>query len=223
MRGSAAARVFGCASVLLSYPGPDFPGDLAAVGRAVDELPPGAARTHLTATRSWLTSLAPAEVASVYVDTFDLGRRHALHLTYHTHGDTRERGLALADLAGAYREAGLVLAPGELPDHLPALLELAAVSKVGVAIVAAQRPSIELLRTGLEEAGSGFAGAMAAVVDTMGPASRAQRAALALLRASGPPTESVGLEPFGPPELVAPSLAGPAPVPVQLRPREPAR
>jgi nitrate reductase delta subunit len=39
------------------------------------------------------------------------------------HGDSRDRGPALIDLAQTYEKAGLYLAPGELPDYLPAVLE----------------------------------------------------------------------------------------------------
>ena len=71
------------------------------------------------------------EAAAAYVDTFDLRRRRSLHLTYYRHGDTRERGMALTALVDAYRVAGFRVAPGELPDFLPALLELAAVTPAG--------------------------------------------------------------------------------------------
>ena len=54
---------------------------------------------------------------------FDRGRATFLHLFEHVHGDSRERGQALVDLARVYERAGLRLAPGELPDYLPALLE----------------------------------------------------------------------------------------------------
>ena len=61
------------------------------------------------------------EASATYVDAFDLRKRRSLYLTYYRYGDTRERGVALAILAGAYKTAGFILAPGELPDFLPAL------------------------------------------------------------------------------------------------------
>lgn len=210
MRRAAAATVYGCAAVLLSYPEDDYGAGLTAVASALGGLSTGRARQHLAATHRWLSDMTVAEAAAGYVETFDLHRRHSLHLTYYVHGDTRGRGLALAELAGAYRAAGVELASGELPDFLPALLELGALSPAGAEVLGAHRPALEALAEGLAEAGSGYAGAAAAVVDTLGPASRAERAALARLRASGPPSEEVGLEPFGPPELVAPlSVTGP--------------
>lgn len=226
MKRTTAAAVYGCAAVLLSYPGDELTDDLAAVERALAGLPTGRARQHLGATHSWLAGLGPGEAAAHYVEAFDLHRRHSLHLTYYAHGDTRGRGVALAEMAGAYRSAGVELAPGELPDFLPALLELAALDPAGVGVLAAHRPALEVLAGGLEQAGSGYAGAAAAVVDTFGAASRAERSALARLRASGPPQEDVGLEPFGPPELMAMGLGArtsaptePPSTPVRLRSR----
>ena len=54
---------------------------------------------------------------------FDRGRGTSLHLFEHVHGDSRDRGPAMIDLAQTYEKAGLLLAPGELPDYLPAVLE----------------------------------------------------------------------------------------------------
>ena len=58
-----------------------------------------------------------------YVDLFDRGRRMSLHLFEHVHGESRDRGQAMVDLAQVYEQAGLLLAPGELPDYLPLFLE----------------------------------------------------------------------------------------------------
>jgi nitrate reductase delta subunit len=60
-----------------------------------------------------------------YVELFDRGRRTSLHLFEHVHGDSRDRGQAMIDLAQTYERAGLMLAAGELPDYLPAVLEYA--------------------------------------------------------------------------------------------------
>jgi nitrate reductase molybdenum cofactor assembly chaperone NarJ/NarW len=60
---------------------------------------------------------------SDYVELFDRGRSTSLHLFEHVHGDSRDRGPAMIDLGQTYEKAGLVLAEGELPDYLPAVLE----------------------------------------------------------------------------------------------------
>ena len=203
MKRATAARVFGCASVLLSYPDDEsFADDLVAVGRALEQLPAGP-RDELEVTARWLAAMTPPEAAAAYVDTFDLRRGASLYLTYYRHGDTRERGMALTALVDAYRAAGLRVAPGELPDFLPALLELAAVTPAGAAVLSEHRAALEALRADLEQAKSPYVEVVRAVVDALGGLSRADRSALARYRAQGPPSERVGLEPFAPPEVIA--------------------
>jgi nitrate reductase molybdenum cofactor assembly chaperone NarJ/NarW len=72
-----------------------------------------------------LASAPALDVESEYVELFDRGRRTALHLFEHVHGDSRDRGPAMIDLIQTYEKGGLFLGPEELPDHLPVLLEFA--------------------------------------------------------------------------------------------------
>ena len=65
----------------------------------------------------------PLETEADYVELFDRGRATSLHLFEHVHGDSRDRGPAMIDLGQTYEKAGLMLAEGELPDYLPAVLE----------------------------------------------------------------------------------------------------
>ena len=101
-------------------------------------------RTHLSEMRALIhaeAALPPARLAELdvlidaleqaeqlvaeadYVELFDRGRGTSLHLFEHVHGDSRERGPAMIDLGQTYAKAGLMLAEGELPDYLPAVLE----------------------------------------------------------------------------------------------------
>lgn len=74
------------------------------------------------------------EAEARYVDTFDRGRATSLHLFEHVHGDSRDRGPALVDLQQTYECAGLrFVADGELPDHLPIVLEFASTQPADVA------------------------------------------------------------------------------------------
>jgi len=68
-----------------------------------------------------------------YVQLFDSGRRTSLHLFEHVHGDSRDRGPAMIDLAQTFEAAGLYLAEGEMPDHLPVVLEYASTQPPGEA------------------------------------------------------------------------------------------
>ena len=85
-----------------------------------------------------------------YVETFDLRRRCCLYLTYYTYGDTRKRGMALLRFTAAYRAAGIELVPGELPDHLAVVCEVAArAPDAGLRLLREQRVGVELLREAL--------------------------------------------------------------------------
>lgn len=202
MKQPTAATVFGCAAVLLSYPDGDCAEDLAAVKNAAASLPRGSARTALTAAADWLSGMTPTQAAATYVATFDLRREISLYLTYYRHGDTRERGMALAALVDAYRAAGFAPTPGELPDFLPALLELAAVHRSGGVLLGEQRAGLDALRLALDQAHSPYSSVVATVADILPAPSRADRDALARYRAQGPPSERVGLDPFAPPETL---------------------
>ncbi len=203
MRRPAAQLVFGCASVLLSYPEADFANDLLSVVNALARLPKSPTRARLEQVRTWLAGMSMMAAAACYVDTFDLRRQRTLHLTYYRHGDTRERGMALAALVDAYREAGVRVVPGELPDFLPALLELAADTPGGAAVLSEHRLALDALQADLAKAKSPYADVLIAVTAVLGTPSRADRDALRRYRAQGPPSERVGLEPFAPPEVIA--------------------
>ncbi len=65
------------------------------------------------------------DAQATYTDLFDRSRALSLHLFEHVHGDNRERGQAMLDLAEQYMQAGLLLESQELPDYIPVFLEYA--------------------------------------------------------------------------------------------------
>jgi nitrate reductase delta subunit len=91
---------------------------------------PAARLLELDALMDALARAEPLAAEADYVDLFDRGRGTSLHLFEHVHGDSRERGPALIDLGQTYETAGLVLAEGELPDYLPAVLEFVSTQPV---------------------------------------------------------------------------------------------
>jgi nitrate reductase molybdenum cofactor assembly chaperone NarJ/NarW len=110
---------------LLGYPDARLRGDLPEMRRllaAERTLSPSRA-SELDALMDGLMMADPLDAESDYVELFDRGRGTSLHLFEHVHGDSRERGPAMIDLAQTYEKAGLMLAEGELPDYLPAVLE----------------------------------------------------------------------------------------------------
>jgi len=110
---------------LLSYPDAELREYLPALRGALHS---EAAVTHgrldeLDALIAWLMATEALETEANYVQLFDHGRTTSLHLFEHVHGDSRDRGPAMIDLGQTYDKAGLYLAPDELPDYLPAVLE----------------------------------------------------------------------------------------------------
>lgn len=151
---------------------------------------------------SFLTQLRrtpPMELAAHYVETFDLRRRHCLHLSYYAYGDTRKRGMALLRFKHAYRAAGAALGEHELPDHLAVVLEFASTvdSEGGRRLLVEYLPVLELLRQSLRQAASPYAAVLDAVCATLPELNVADRRRVAQLAGQGPPEEDVGLEPFG--------------------------
>ena len=63
------------------------------------------------------------ELQSEYTSLFDGSRALSLHLFEHVHGESRERGQALIDLANEYLKHGFAIEENELPDFLPMFLE----------------------------------------------------------------------------------------------------
>jgi nitrate reductase delta subunit len=126
--GAATLRVL---AALLAYPDAQLRGELAAQLAEITALlaEDGALsesrRGEIEALARWLAHGEPLEVEAEYVETFDRGRSTSLHLFEHVHGDSRDRGPAMIDLAQTYAAAGLMLKEGELPDYLPAVLEFA--------------------------------------------------------------------------------------------------
>jgi nitrate reductase delta subunit len=198
LRGRGAEpRAFAIASWLLRYPD-----ERLLDGRA--ELAEAAARLRDRHVREPLARFAAAFAAAPdgralqerWIETFETRRRTGLYLTYYSHGDTRERGLALLRLRKLYRAAGLPMESSELPDFLPVMLEFAgsAPGGYGEALLREHRAALELLRLALRERTSPYAGVVDAVSSALGVPGEADRRRVEKLLREGPPHERVGVE-----------------------------
>ncbi len=110
---------------LLGYPDADLRTHLPELRAALHEEKALAAPrlAELEALIETLSRKAVLDIESDYVELFDRGRATSLHLFEHVHGDSRDRGPAMIDLAKTYEQTGLFLGEGELPDFLPVVLE----------------------------------------------------------------------------------------------------
>ncbi|MEW6582197.1 MAG: nitrate reductase molybdenum cofactor assembly chaperone [Actinomycetota bacterium] len=187
-------------SIALSYPDDAIVAGRDDIAGAVAEIPAGDPLARFFA---WWMSVEVGDLRRRYVETFDFARRNCLHMTYFTHGDRRQRGVALLGLKRRYRAAGVALVDAELPDHLAVMCEFAQIApQEGRALLAEHRPMIELVRQSLRRDGSPWADAFDALAVRLPDLSSDGWAEVRRLAADGPPTEDVGLEPFAPPEVM---------------------
>lgn len=112
-------------AVLLEYPDASLRGHLPVMTDLLREecALSESRRAELESLIDALRRSDPLQIEAEYVGLFDRGRATSLHLFEHVHGDSRDRGPAMVDLAQTYAKAGLLLTEGELPDYLPAVLE----------------------------------------------------------------------------------------------------
>jgi nitrate reductase delta subunit len=121
-------------SRLLRYPDAELRADLPDIAAAI----PGAGFRPDLAARLLRLPRRLAQGDGLdreeeYVRLFDRGRGTSLHLFEHVHGDTRNRGPAMIELAQVYEQSGYALDARELPDFLPLFLEFCAVAPDDVA------------------------------------------------------------------------------------------
>ena len=107
-------RAYRALAALLAYPTPELIAALPAISLDMD----GAdGLIEELMSRPLLT------LEERYVSLFDRSRALSLHLFEHVHGESRERGQAMVDLAQMYEGRGLTVGEHELPDYIPAFLE----------------------------------------------------------------------------------------------------
>lgn len=199
-------------SLLLDYPDEDLLACSAELTEAAGELPPSPARDAILDFLSRRRELGASAAQREYVETFDFAKRTTLYLSFHTYGDRRQRGMAMLHLKRSYREAGFELAEGTLPDHLPAVLEIADLApETGIGVLGDFRPALEVVRAALHNEDSSYAPLLDAVCELLPAVSEQDLAEAQRIAAEGPPSETVGLEPFAPPEAMPAACAAHSP------------
>ncbi|MCC7549409.1 MAG: nitrate reductase molybdenum cofactor assembly chaperone [Burkholderiales bacterium] len=120
MRGTLKAL-----SALLVYPCAELQaatGEIRSVLSAERALPPQVLESLDVLLRR-MSGDDLMDLQAEYTALFDGSRSLSLHLFEHVHGESRERGQALIDLAGEYMKRGFVISANELSDFLPLFLE----------------------------------------------------------------------------------------------------
>ena len=159
-------------AALLGYPGDRMRSHLAEMSCLLGEerALSYSRRVELDALMDTLRRTDPLETESAYVELFDRGRATSLHLFEHVHGDSRDRGPAMIDLGQTYEKAGLILAEGELPDYLPAVLEFVSTQppREARAFLAEMAHIFNAIFGALQQRDSAYASVLGALLDLAG-------------------------------------------------------
>jgi nitrate reductase delta subunit len=118
-------RSYRALAALISYPTEALQaatGEIATV-LAEEGLVPAALRAGFDPLLADLSGSDIYDLQERYFALFDRSRSLSLHLFEHVHGESRDRGQAMADLTALYCSHGLEPTAGELPDFLPLFLE----------------------------------------------------------------------------------------------------
>jgi nitrate reductase delta subunit len=119
------AKTFKVLSALLSYPTAELQAAAAEFAAVLDSeaLMPEPDRQALAPLIAQIAGDDLYELQERYVLLFDRTRSLSLHLFEHIHGESRDRGQAMVDLAELYYRGDMAISARELPDYLPLFLE----------------------------------------------------------------------------------------------------
>ncbi len=163
-------------AALLGYPDARLRGHLAEMRDLLrnEQAVSAQRQAELGALMDALRRKEPMQAEADYVELFDRGRSTSLHLFEHVHGDSRDRGPAMIDLGQTYEAAGLVLAEGELPDYLPAVLEFVSTQPLreARAFLAEMAHIFNALFGALQQRESPYASVLGALLELAGETAR---------------------------------------------------
>jgi nitrate reductase delta subunit len=166
---------------LLSYPDAELRSHLFAMRDALhtERAVTSGRLAELEVLMDTLSSGDPLDTEAVYVQLFDCGRATSLHLFEHVHGDSRERGPAMIDLAQTYDKAGLYLAAGVLPDYLPVVLEFVSTQppREARAFLSEMAHIFNAIFSALQQRQSAYASVLGALLELAGETAQAVKLA----------------------------------------------
>ena len=176
-----ASRSLRVMAALLDYPHAETRGylpEMREILRSEGALS-AARQAELDAPIDSLSSADPLETEANYVQLFDRGRATSLHLFEHVHGDSRDRGPAMIDLAQTYEKAGLYMTLDELPDYLPAVLEFVSTQppREARAFLGEMAHIFNALFSALQQRASPYASVLGALLELAGEKAQAVKPA----------------------------------------------
>ena len=123
------ALIYRALGLMLGYPSEEQRQLMPAIQSAIAEEAriPAAVSRSLDRLAERLGQVDLYDLQEDYVQVFDRTRTLSLNLYEHVHGESRDRGQAMANLIELYRQHGLELKAKELPDYLPVFLDFLSV------------------------------------------------------------------------------------------------
>ena len=146
-------KILRIAAYLLEYPDEAWRSEFDEYRQAASELSNAQVRDVFKDYFDYVEQVGAKEYEQQYVRRFDFSQNTNLYLTTHNRTDFGKQSTVMNDFKQLFLENGYDLR-NELPDYLPALLELAATVERDAArkIFATARSKIELLRERFIEA-----------------------------------------------------------------------
>lgn len=155
-------------SALLTYPTADLQMAIPELRCALDVegALPGKHRDRLDRILEEIANGDLYDLQERYILLFDRTRSLSLHLFEHVHGESRDRGQAMVDLAEHYRSHGVELAANELPDYLPLFLEFLSLVPTSDArsLIGETAHVLEAIRLRLKKRKSAYSSTFSAVL-----------------------------------------------------------
>lgn len=165
-------KIYRALGALLQYPTAELAGaagEIAAIVNAEERLSRrGRTAIDGLAARLGLGDLLRAQ--ETYVGLFDRSRSLSLHLFEHIHGESRDRGQAMINLAAHYEAHGYSIDVNELPDYLPLFLEFLSLAEPEEAagLLSDVAHILAAIRIRLERRQSDYAGIFQALEELAG-------------------------------------------------------
>ena len=166
------AKTYKALSALLTYPTAELQEAIADIDAVLlgEGLLPQAVLSPLFRLTQEIAGGDLYDLQERYTLLFDRSRSLSLHLFEHVHGESRDRGQAMVDLAQHYGQHGFAIAANELPDFLPLFLEFLSQLDAAEAreLLRQPVPILEALAERLRERRSSYAAVFAALVTIAG-------------------------------------------------------
>ena len=189
-------KTYRALAALLQYPSAELAGAAGGIAAAAKQeallSPAGLQAVERVAAQLSVGDLLTAQEA--YVGLFDRSRSLSLHLFEHIHGESRDRGQAMVNLAAHYESRGYGIDGNELPDYLPLFLEFLSLvdPREAADLLADVVHILAAIRIRLERRGSDYAGLFQALEELA--ARRPDGAAVAGLLERDKPPEAEAAE-----------------------------